>query len=241
MTRRRCSWLSQKNLLVWALLKLLTWRAWMMTTLTVGFHRRVRDHALVLREGWASLVNIGPKIQVQHVTVARPAASPPLMSGYTPSSTSKALLSASASFTRRVIIGKRVIKPAAVLKQNSVASKASSDMINALAKVHSVFSRFATRSPRFRSLRLDSAPVLDPTEWALGRRELWHSARELLMRFSWTVQRFNLMCAICLRSKWRLGCEAALQMVLSLQPLGLLAHYGASRTLRTGTYTFITL
>jgi len=81
--------------------------------------------------------------------------------GHTLSSTSRSLLSASASFTRRVIMGKRVVKPAAVLKPNSVASKASSDMINALSKVHSVFSRFATSSPRFRSLRLDSAPVLD--------------------------------------------------------------------------------
>ena len=155
------------------------------------FIRRIRDHALGLRNGWASLVNMGPKTQPMHVTALRSAAPPSLVPGRTPSS-SKALLAASASFTRRVIMGKRVIRPAAPFKQGSVASKASSDMVKALAKVHSVFSRFATGSPRFRSLRLDSAPVLDMQlqSYRMGSR----SARVVAQRAR-ASEAFFLDCA----------------------------------------------
>ena len=159
----------------------------------VEFTVRLRDNAKNFEKGWATLSVLAPSPAPPVAAVAAEPKFPAYLHKLQSKTSASSLKASMKSFTVRVALGRKVAKPAGALKHNSLACKSKSDMDAALRKVHSVFVKHASTSPRFMTLDQDVAHVYDMQlqPYRMGSR----SARVVAQRAR-SAEAFFLDCRV---------------------------------------------
>ena len=129
-----------------------------------GAGKRLRDHAIAYKGGWASLSVLRDKNEEALTAVAEPVQLLPPMAepGRSSSKTSaRALKSACSSFARRMLFGAKVRRNKKKADAKSLEELKDVAMNKALSKIHETFGKYAQDSPRFRCLQQGLKVMVD--------------------------------------------------------------------------------